>query len=62
VRRFEFFQPIAVLTTARVGFIEQRPSSETLTPPSPRSQILFLSKLLSGRNRVFLDILSGPNG
>ncbi|MFM7056072.1 MAG: hypothetical protein ACKO2P_04025, partial [Planctomycetota bacterium] len=38
-----------------------RKSSTTFTPPSPRS-ISFLSKLLSGRNCVFLDILSGPNG
>lgn len=36
--------------------------SATLTPPSPRSQISFFLKLLTRRNCVFWDILSGPNG
>jgi hypothetical protein len=37
-------------------------SNATLTPPSPGSQISFLPKLLTERNCVFLEILSGPNG
>jgi len=67
VRRVCLTVDIAVLVTCVDAETCQmtftvRKSSTTLTPPSPRSQVSFLPKLLSGRNCVFLDILSGPNG